>query len=184
MSRGLLPAISATRGSIWKRFVASARHIEVQIFGDGKGRILTLGERDCSTQRRNQKVVEETPAPNLSDTVRARLRADAVALGQAVNYESAGTVEFVYDVEREAAYFLEVNTRLQVEHPVTEEVFGVDLVEWMIRQAAGDSHAGAGNIEAARSCHRSAPLCRRSRAGVPPIDWIGDGVVVRIRCAG
>jgi urea carboxylase len=121
-----------------ERFVARARHIEVQIFGDGKGRILTLGERDCSAQRRNQKVVEETPAPNLSDAVRARLRTDAVALGQAVNYESAGTVEFVYDVEREGTYFLEVNTRLQVEHPVTEEVFGVDLIEWMIRQAAGE----------------------------------------------
>ena len=121
-----------------ERFVARARHIEVQIFGDGAGRILTLGERDCSAQRRNQKVVEETPAPNLSDAARAQLRANAVALGQAVNYESAGTVEFVYDVERQGAYFLEVNTRLQVEHPVTEEVFGVDLVDWMIRQAAGE----------------------------------------------
>jgi urea carboxylase len=121
-----------------ERFVPVARHVEVQIFGDGKGGIVVLGERDCSIQRRNQKVVEETPAPNLPARVRDALRNAAIALGKAVNYESAGTVEFVYDVTREEAYFLEVNTRLQVEHPVTEEIFGVDLVEWMIRQAAGE----------------------------------------------
>ncbi len=121
-----------------ERFVARARHVEVQIFGDGKGKVLALGERDCSLQRRNQKVVEEAPAPNLPDAVRQSLRSSAIALGVAISYESAGTVEYVYDVERQQAYFLEVNTRLQVEHPVTEEIFGVDLVEWMIRQAAGD----------------------------------------------
>jgi len=119
-----------------ERFVASARHIEVQIFGDGKGGVLALGDRDCSLQRRNQKVVEEAPAPGLAEATRRGLHDAAVALGRAVAYESAGTVEFVYDVARDLAYFLEVNTRLQVEHPVTEAVYGVDLVEWMVRQAA------------------------------------------------
>ncbi|HYR79089.1 MAG TPA: biotin carboxylase N-terminal domain-containing protein, partial [Candidatus Dormibacteraeota bacterium] len=121
-----------------ERFVAHARHIEVQIFGDGKGGVVALGERDCSLQRRNQKVVEETPAPHLSDGVRNGLRAAAIALGESVKYESAGTVEFLYDLARGEFYFLEVNTRLQVEHPVTEEIFGVDIVEWMIRQASAD----------------------------------------------
>ena len=121
-----------------ERFVSRARHVEVQIFGDGKGRVLALGERDCSLQRRNQKVMEETPAPGLTDAVRQSLRKSAIALGAAISYESAGTVEYVYDVERQEAYFLEVNTRLQVEHPVTEEIFGVDLVEWMVRQAADE----------------------------------------------
>ncbi|WP_417308560.1 urea carboxylase [Devosia sp.] len=125
-----------------ERFVADARHVEVQLFGDGKGQVIALGERDCSLQRRNQKVIEETPAPLLSDAVRARLHQAATDLGKAVSYLSAGTVEFIYDPDREEFYFLEVNTRLQVEHPVTEAVFGIDLVAWMIRQAAGENVIG------------------------------------------
>ncbi|MEO0464101.1 MAG: urea carboxylase [Pseudomonadota bacterium] len=125
-------------GVFLELFIARARHIEVQIFGDGEGRVLPLGERDCSLQRRNQKVVEEAPAPNLPDHVRAALIEAAVRLGEAANYRSAGTVEFLYDAAREEFYFLEMNTRLQVEHGVTEEVMGIDLVEWMIRGGRGD----------------------------------------------
>ena len=125
-------------GIFLEKYVETARHIEVQIFGDGEGRVVALGERDCSVQRRNQKVIEETPAPGISDALREQLMAAAVSLGEAVRYQSAGTVEYVYDVQTRAFYFLEVNTRLQVEHGVTEEVTGVDLVEWMVRLAAGE----------------------------------------------
>jgi urea carboxylase len=128
-------------GTFLEKYIERARHIEVQIFGDGQGKVVALGERDCSTQRRNQKVIEETPAPGISAATRAALHAAAIRLGEAVSYRSAGTVEFVYDTASEQFYFLEVNTRLQVEHGVTEEVTGVDLVEWMIREAAGEEFA-------------------------------------------
>ncbi|MEA2829611.1 MAG: urea carboxylase, partial [Bradyrhizobium sp.] len=121
-----------------EKFVPVARHLEVQIFGDGRGKVIALGERDCSTQRRNQKVIEETPAPHLTAAQRDQLCAAAVRLGEAVSYRSAGTVEFVYDTGTAEFYFLEVNTRLQVEHGVTELVTGLDLVEWMVRIAAGE----------------------------------------------
>ena len=125
-------------GVYLEKYVSRARHIEVQIFGDGKGGVVALGERDCSAQRRHQKVLEETPAPGLTDATREKLKASAVLLAKAVNYASAGTVEFIYDDDTEKFYFLEVNTRLQVEHGVTEEVTGFDLVEWMVLQAAGE----------------------------------------------
>jgi urea carboxylase len=133
----LSQASFGSAGLYLEKYVREARHIEVQIFGNGAGKVIALGERDCSAQRRNQKVMEETPAPGLSDAVRARLFDSAVRLGEAVQYRSAGTVEYIYD-RSGAFYFLEVNTRLQVEHGVTEEVLGLDLVEWMVRLAAGE----------------------------------------------
>jgi urea carboxylase len=128
----------ANAGLFLEKYIAEGRHIEAQIFGDGKGRVAAIGERDCSAQRRNQKVIEETPAPHLPDQVRRDLLATARKLMESVSYQSAGTVEFIYDAAAQEFYFLEVNTRLQVEHCVTEEVAGIDLVEWMIRQAAGE----------------------------------------------
>jgi urea carboxylase len=125
-------------GLFLEKFVERARHIEVQLFGDGRGQVVALGERDCSAQRRNQKVIEETPAPHLTPATRTALLEAAVRLAQAVSYRSAGTVEYVLDADTGAFYFLEVNTRLQVEHGVTEQVTGVDLVEWMVKLARGD----------------------------------------------
>ena len=130
-------------GIYLEKYVQAARHIEVQIFGNGLGDVIALGERDCSVQRRNQKVIEETPAPNITQEVRDALATTAVKLGKAIHYRSAGTVEFVYDKSTGEFYFLEVNTRLQVEHGVTELVNDVDLVEWMIRIAAGETDAFA-----------------------------------------
>ncbi|MEB6377550.1 urea carboxylase [Leclercia adecarboxylata] len=124
-------------GVFIEKYIERARHLEVQLFGDGSGEVIALGVRDCSVQRRNQKVLEETPAPNLPEGMADALCEAAIKLGKAVNYRSAGTVEFVYDSDAARFYFLEVNTRLQVEHGVTEQVWGVDLVRWMIELAAG-----------------------------------------------
>ena len=126
-------------GVFVERFVERARHVEVQIFGDGAGGVAVLGERDCSLQRRRQKVFEEAPAAGLDPALRGALESSARALAESVRYRSAGTVEFLVDPIQKEISFLEVNTRLQVEHGVTEAIAGIDLVEWMIRLAAGDA---------------------------------------------
>jgi acetyl-CoA carboxylase biotin carboxylase subunit len=120
-----------------EKFIANGRHIEVQIFGDTHGNVVHLFERNCSVQRRNQKVIEESPSPQFPEDARQRLLQAAVDAAKAVNYRNAGTVEFIVDAQNQF-YFLEMNTRLQVEHPVTEEVTGFDLVEWQLKVASGE----------------------------------------------
>ncbi len=173
-----------------EKFVTSPRHIEIQVLGDQHGTVLYLGERECSIQRRNQKVVEEAPSPFLDAKTRKAMGEQAVALSKAVNYCSAGTVEFIVDGDRNF-YFLEMNTRLQVEHPVTELVTGIDLVEQMIRVAAGeklgltqddiklDGWAMESRLYAEDPYRNFLPSIGRLSLYRPPAEGKNNGVIVR-----
>jgi len=173
-----------------EKFIVDPRHIEIQVLGDKHGNVIYLGERECSIQRRNQKVIEEAPSPLLDEATRKKMGEQAVALAKAVNYDSAGTVEFVAGQDK-SFYFLEMNTRLQVEHPVTELITGIDLVEQMIRVAAGEplkikqsdvkltGWAVESRVYAEDPYRNFLPSIGRLTTYRPPAEGVENGVTVR-----
>ncbi len=150
-----------------EKLVANPRHIEVQVFGDSHGNVVHLFERDCSLQRRHQKVIEEAPAPGMDEATRAAICDSAVRAAKAVDYVGAGTVEFIADASQglrpNRIWFMEMNTRLQVEHPVTEEITGVDLVEWQLRVASGEPIPSSRGISACRGMRSRRGFMRKTR---------------------
>ncbi len=159
-----------------EKFVTQPRHIEIQVLGDTHGNCLYLNERECSIQRRNQKVIEEAPSPFLDSATRKAMGEQAVALAKAVNYCSAGTVEFIVDAKRNF-YFLEMNTRLQVEHPVTELITGIDIVEQMIRVAAGEKLSfSQADVKLERLGDGEPSLRRRPVPRLPALHWPPDQI--------
>ncbi len=173
-----------------EKFIVDPRHIEIQLLGDKHGNVIYLGERECSIQRRNQKVIEEAPSPLLDEATRRKMGEQSVALAKAVGYDSAGTVEFVAGQDR-SFFFLEMNTRLQVEHPVTELITGIDLVEQMIRVAAGEKlsikqedvklkgWAVESRVYAEDPYRNFLPSTGRLTRYRPPVEQVIDGVTVR-----
>jgi acetyl-CoA carboxylase biotin carboxylase subunit len=197
LSRGLVSAAAEAQAAFGDRslyiekFIERARHIEIQILGDSHGSVVNLGERDCSTQRRHQKLIEEAPSPIIGTELRAELADAAVRLAQAVHYQGAGTVEYIFDEDTRRWYFLEMNTRIQVEHPVTEMVTGRDLVAEQVRIAAGepisftqsevhlDGHAIECRINAEDASRNFMPGPGRLQAWSPPL---GNGIRVDTHC--
>ena len=170
-----------------ERYLDEPRHLEVQLLGDKHGNLVHLFERECSIQRNHQKVIEEAPAPHLTPAVREALFRHALTMGRAIDYDSTGTIEFIHDASSGDTFFLEMNTRLQVEHPVTELTCGLDLVEWQLRVAAGEALGFEQSDVSQRGCAIEARVCAESPASrfAPEIGTIigyreprGEGVRV------